>query len=217
MTNYAEKVSEFELCFRESFSNTLQPDGDSVFPFVKEFDSFVLIGINTVAEYSVFRNPFASNGLIDDRQSDFIERILSNTIFQNRMKIVVGHHHFSKEHLDIKIENSVWKKVEKQTMKLREKRRILKMFRSHDVKAVLHGHLHESNRYFRKGVQCINAGGTTLGYENELKINYLQIEDGFIELNIQSVKYNKPETTILHPVPYPGQFRSKIQQEICLN
>jgi 3',5'-cyclic AMP phosphodiesterase CpdA len=58
ITNYQNKVSEFNYYFSETFERTERVNGNS-YPFVKAFDDVVLIGLNTIAEYSLLKNPFA--------------------------------------------------------------------------------------------------------------------------------------------------------------
>ncbi len=216
-TDYDRKILEFENYFPELFKNTLQPNKNNLFPFVKEFDNIILIGINTIARYSLFKNPFASNGELDYKQLDDIEKIFNIKSFENKTKIVVAHHHFSKYYNDHCVENSVWKRIEKQTMKLRDKKKIFKLFAKYNVHAVLHGHLHESNQYYRKGIRIINAGGTTLGYKNELKINTLIVNDGQIDFSINSVPVNVSASKIYTNSPEIKHSKLILPAEICLN
>jgi len=209
-TNYDDKIKEFESYFPETLKNTFQPSKDFMFPFSKEFDSFVLIGINTIAKYTFLKNPFASNGAISKTELQNIEEILNLKAFENKDKFIIGHHHFSKQ-VEHNIEGSMWKKIERQTMKLRDKKKIIKLFSKYNVKAVFHGHMHESNEYYRKGIRFMNAGGSVLGYENELKINYVKITPNKIELNIKSIPY-----TTKRLKSYTLSQKSKSKNHCCL-
>ena len=51
-TNYDIKISEFNYYFSEALENTVKYKNNS-YPFIKEFDETVLIGLNTIAKYSV--------------------------------------------------------------------------------------------------------------------------------------------------------------------
>ena len=72
--------------------------------------------------------------------------------------------------------HSVWGAIEKHTMKLRGKSRLLKLFALTHVDIVLHGHVHESFEYSREGVRFLNAGGTILHDRNlDLHVNLVRI------------------------------------------
>src|SRR5262245_48285764 len=96
-TDYDKKVIEFSKYFHEAFENTIQPLKDNPFPFIKEFDDFVLIGLNSIAKYSVLKNPFASNGEISAEQLNAVEGCLKENSYQGKHKIILAHHHFCKD------------------------------------------------------------------------------------------------------------------------
>ena len=216
-TNYDSKVSEFENYFPEVFKNTLQPDKNSMYPFVKEFDEFVLIGINTIARYSVLKNPFASNGDVDSGQLHNIEKICNIKAFEYKEKIIVAHHHFSKSYNDPCSENTVWKRIEKQTMKLRDKKKIFKLFDKYDIHNVMHGHLHESNQYFRHGIRFFNAGGATLGYKDEVRLNTFIIENDMIDFTINCFPVNTIKSKNYAPMHEADFGKLIVPADICLN
>jgi len=215
--SYEDKVSQFEYYFRESFNNTFQPDKNNIFPFAKELGGILLVGINTIANYSLFNNPFASNGLVNKEQFNNIEKILNSNAFSNKTKIVIAHHHFIKNHNDCSVDSSIWKRIEKQTMKLRNKRKLLKLFSTYDVKTVLHGHLHESNEYNRKGINFFNAGGATLGYKSELKINYINIISNEASFEMKSIPSCSMVEKSSHQISKYKHTPKLIKAEICLN
>ncbi|MFA5804970.1 MAG: metallophosphoesterase [Melioribacteraceae bacterium] len=166
-TNYHEKVAKFIDHFKELFENTIRPHDELFFPFVKEFKDVLLIGLNSNAEYSRFKNPFASNGHVSKIQKQFLKAILTKNEFKEKVKIVLTHHHFyPKDVPSHSSESTMWNKIEDYTMKLRGKKKLLKLFLESNVKLVLHGHSHEMKEYFREGIRSVNSGGSV---DNNLK------------------------------------------------
>ena len=94
-----------------------------------------------------------------------------------KTKILLIHHHFNK----IKVDNQksalgLWQSMEKQTMKLRKKKRIFNLLYMYEVDFVLHGHFHENREYERKGIRFFNGGASVKSYTpNELQINFIEI------------------------------------------
>jgi 3',5'-cyclic AMP phosphodiesterase CpdA len=160
-TNYHSKVSIFVKYFRELFENTIRPHEELFFPFLKEVKNVLFIGINSIAEYSRFKNPFASNGHVSKMQRQYINTILNKSEFKDKIKIVLAHHHFYPKNVASHSSNdSIWDKIESYTMKLRGKKILLKIFLNHNVNIVLHGHSHEMKEYSRKGIKFLNAGAS---------------------------------------------------------
>ena len=158
-TDYEEKIRKFSQYFFELFENCYLPLEGKVFPFVKELEGHVLIGINTIDEYSRLRNPFASNGHISKEEKAGLAEIFKK--FAAKKKIILAHHHFYKNRIPSKSsEIGLWNRIENFTMKLRGKKKILKSFVENKVEMILHGHSHEMNEYYRKGIRVLNAGGT---------------------------------------------------------
>lgn len=214
-TDYASKVKEFESFFPETFNNTYRPYKNNPFPYVKEFDDLILIGINSIAVYSVFKNPFASNGSINDKHYEELEKILDSKIYSNKRKIVMIHHHFCRDTFENKESgSSLWNRIERRTMKLYGKKALLKLFRKYNVEMILHGHLHESGKYYRKGLLFLNGGGSVLSSEkNLLKVNYIHINASSIETETHVINYRETPP-IIH---FPLSSKYKIQPEILHN
>jgi 3',5'-cyclic AMP phosphodiesterase CpdA len=177
-TNMQNKVEEFHEAFRESFEGAQFATGKSPFPYVKPLGDILLIGLNSVAPHSVLKNPVGSNGMVDDRQQHQLDRMLSSPQWNRSRKIVLIHHHFNKmEHVTDGTMQSAWKAFEQQTMKLRGKRMLLKLFQKHRVDAILHGHYHENGEYARNGLRFINGGGSILTpHSSELHLHLLHID-----------------------------------------
>ena len=160
-TNYKEKVTKFFKYFKELFENAIFPSEESPFPYVKVLKDVVLIGMNSIDTYSKLKNPFASNGHVSKIERENLKKIFDEYEFPNKMKIAMVHHHFYNKNIPSKSsENSLWNRIEKFTMKLRGKKKLLKLFSEIGISLVLHGHSHEIKEYHRKGIMFLNAGGS---------------------------------------------------------
>jgi predicted phosphodiesterase len=163
-TNYSRKVEEFRRHFSETFEGCLYGSREFGFPYAKIVGHVALIGMNSVAHYSRVKNPFGSNGAIRTGQRKRTERMLSSPSLQKLLKIVLIHHHFSRPKKIFEgTLQGVWRTIEQETLKLRKKKSLIKMFREQNVKMVLHGHLHESMDYLRDGIRFVNAGASVIG------------------------------------------------------
>ncbi len=187
-TDYDIKINEFEQYFPETFKNTYRPLRNNPFPYVKEFDDFIIIGLNSIARYSFIKNPFASNGTITKKQFSALSSILSSPAYSKKRIIVLIHHHFTKDLFERESSvNYLWNKIERRTMKLYGKKSLMKLFRKYGVDIILHGHLHETRRYYRKGLLFVNGGGSVLNSERDsMKINIINIERSGIRTEILS-------------------------------
>ena len=191
--NFNEKVQDFYSYFSETFDNCVYFSENTIFPFAKILDGVLIAGMNSIAEYSKSKNIFASNGAVSIEQFDTTLKILEKFKNDVHTKIVLIHHHFSK----MKSKNSssfggFWQNIEKQTMKLRKKKRLLNLFNQYDINLVLHGHYHETKEYHRNGIRFLNAGGSFKGqHQNELFINLIDIKP--TEINITTHNLHPPE------------------------
>lgn len=195
-TNYYQKVREFAYYFRETFYTTLQ-NNEYIFPYVKELDEVLICGINSVAFYSSLKNPFASNGKISSSNTARLEKFLTQFDEKGKKRVVVSHHHFSRyPGSDSASGNTIWQAIEKQTMKLRNKKKIIKRLGEVLTELVLHGHLHENREYTRKGIKFLNCGGSVLGDDKFLKINEVTISGKSISNKVVTLKKEErsPET-----------------------
>jgi 3',5'-cyclic AMP phosphodiesterase CpdA len=194
VTDDKAKVRQFGYALRETFEHALRPSERRFFPFAKILDDVALIGVNTVAGYSRFHNPVGSNGDVDDKSFDQLVDILGSPLLQAKRKIVVLHHHFCKMR-DVKGSgiHSVWGAIEKHTMKLRGKTRLLKLFARTNVELVLHGHVHESQEYVREGIRFVNAGGSILHDRSpDLHINVIQVTKAEMHVEIHRIAGQPP-------------------------
>jgi Icc protein len=175
--DYNKKVKEFVDYFKETFDDCVYISKQNYFPYAKLLDDVLIIGLNSIAEYSRIKNPFASNGAIGFNQLNEMADLFRMFKDSCRTKILLVHHHFNK----IKVTNQksalgLWLNMEKQTMKLRKKKRLFNLFNIYEVDLVLHGHFHENIEYVRKGIKFFNAGASVKGYiPDELQINFIEI------------------------------------------
>jgi 3',5'-cyclic AMP phosphodiesterase CpdA len=159
-TEYDAKVAAFREFFRETFQHSVVVSQPGLYPFVKVLGPVALIGVNTIARYSGVRNPLGSNGEVDEQQARRLERILQSPLFERKVKIVLQHHHFSRVEQPAEgAMGSIWGSIERRTMKLRGKKQLARLYRKAGVSLVLHGHIHESERYERYGLRCVNGAG----------------------------------------------------------
>jgi len=199
--NYDKRVNNFLSYFPEAFSNCQYLSSKSFFPFAKKINNTLIVGLNSIAQYSKLSNPFGSNGDIDATQFGELFDILKTTEKDVKYRIILIHHHFNKLKSEAKSTfGSIWSGIEKQTMKLKGKRRLFNLFKEFNIDIVLHGHVHESKEYFRKNVRFLNAGETIKSNKLTTKINYLTIAKGKIEVDIQSIDFSDKFKTKSEPI-----------------
>ncbi|MBI9071310.1 MAG: metallophosphoesterase [Melioribacteraceae bacterium] len=159
--NYEEAILRFTNYYIELFDDVKFLNPKSFFPFIKTIDEYCILGINSIDKYSTFRNPFASNGYIADNQFKLIKEKLKLNEYKDSNIIAAVHHHFYKANEETTSSASrLWDNIEKFTMKLRKKKRIIKLFSENNINLVLHGHSHEMKTYKRKEIQFVNAGAS---------------------------------------------------------
>jgi 3',5'-cyclic AMP phosphodiesterase CpdA len=159
-TDFNQRVHRFFDFFKETFEDAQRPDDDHPFPFAKVVQDVVFYGINSSIEYSMIKNPMASNGLVSKIKRKQLNDLFALDMFRDKLKIVLIHHHFYNYVTDDPSgSRSWWNRIESQTMKLYKKRKLLKLFAQHGVGLVLHGHVHEYRRYKRRGITLLNGAG----------------------------------------------------------
>jgi len=172
--NYDNMVKKFSDYYFETFSGTNKNDG-SYFPFIKKLKDIQFIGLNSIARFSKVKNPFGSNGKIQDNELIETATLLRKIPSENKKRIVLVHHHFNKIKLQKNgFASDFWQKIEKQTMKLKKKKRIIAFFKEHNIDIVLHGHWHSNLEYSRDQIRFFNAGATIKGnFIDELQVNFI--------------------------------------------
>lgn len=193
-TDYYHKLHQFHDYFREAFQGCVYKSLDAAgYPFAKILGNTLFIGLNSIQEYGTIKNPFASNGSVSEKQMDEVKEILM--YFDDRVthKVVMMHHHFNKMvTVDAGITGTLWQNIEKQTMKLRKKKKLAAFFKSCGIDLVMHGHVHLSDEYNRHGVRFLNAGASVRGYgKGFVTLNLINVGSREIAADIQLLEYTK--------------------------
>lgn len=191
-TDYYSKVLKFHSLFGELYENCMYPIEGSVYPFVKLVKHVAIAGVNSIAEYSKVKNIFASRGKINDAQYEGLYEALLYAMDEADMTLVAIHHHFNKivPEGDQWIK-SIWSRIEKQTMNLKKKKRLIQMFNIFGVKAVLHGHYHVMDTYERSGIQYVNSGASFKNSaENTVYYHALEIGRKLLVANLEEFSHS---------------------------
>jgi len=206
-TAYQKKIMEFKQYFQELFQDCQFTDTQNPFPYIKPLGDLLLIGLNSVAEYSSVKNPVGSNGKVSKNQIQRLDQMLSKGEFTNHTKIVLIHHHFKKIKKSVNgTMHSIWGAVENQTMKLRSKRDLLNLFRKHSINLVVHGHLHENREYTKKGIRFMNGGGSILNNDlPQLYVNIIKITSAGVTTELRVLRSAlKPLIERVDPLQIPS-------------
>jgi 3',5'-cyclic AMP phosphodiesterase CpdA len=172
-----------------------------VYPFAKVIGNVALIGVNSVMPWSRAKNPFGSNGRVGDGQLIRLREVLTSPLLAGKRKIVLIHHHFRKPPHKVRGSMpSVWAAMEGQTMKLRGKGKLRKLFAGAGVEAVLHGHVHEVGIDEREGIRYLNAGGSVVGEDTDalsyhgvtIDAEGVRIETGTVEVGREMGRIGGP-------------------------
>jgi 3',5'-cyclic AMP phosphodiesterase CpdA len=206
-TDYRKRIEEFREYFHEAFGRCLYGSTASAFPFAKVLGPIVLVGVNSVAKYSRVKNPLGSNGEVDDEQFKRLRHLLHAAPLEMKKKVVLIHHHFNKiAPVGSGTLNSVWGAVERQTMKLRRKKRLIELFREAGVILVLHGHVHVNGDYVRKGLRFVNGGGALLGPGAPgTAFNLIRIAGDEVSVRIITVPEEEPTIPLALSVDGPRE------------
>ncbi len=179
--------------FAETFDDALLLLGDSLFPFVKHAGPYDIIGIDSTMPWSLLRNPFGSNGRVDDPQMEAL-LALSPLLDPRRIPVVAMHHHLAKAG-DTLSDHAVWNVIEDWTMRLWGRKKLARRFASLGVRVILHGHVHCNTVHTLRGMSVANGAGAVCDDPHPfLKYNVVCMKEGGISL----------ETTTL-PIPYQTQ------------
>jgi DNA repair exonuclease SbcCD nuclease subunit len=190
-TDYDNKVLEFGRFFQEAFTGTYRSAKDEYFPYAKDLGDIVIFGINSIARYSRIKNLFASNGKIYTDQYDQLEKLLSDSQFQGKTKIVIMHHHMNHGKNE-DIQSTLWPIMEKHTMKMRKRKKLNRFFQKHNIQYVFHGHIHVNHDYLIDRVRYFNAGAS-LEYDlyKEIKLNLVTISPNSADFEIVALTEDK--------------------------
>ncbi|MBA4251711.1 MAG: hypothetical protein C0442_08320 [Chlorobiaceae bacterium] len=187
--NYENKVTLFNSYFKEAFDHTIYKSESNYYPFAKLLDTTLLVGVNSIAHYSKLKNPFASNGKVSKEQLSELTNIMNDFGSLVEKRVLLIHHHFNKIKSKFNLgAKSLWAVVENQTMKLKNKKKLLNLISKFNFDLVLHGHFHENKNYKRKEINFLNSGGTIKnGKADSLLYNLIDIESNQINTNTEEI------------------------------
>ncbi len=176
--DYNMMIEKYNTYFFEAFENTYRYSPDAGYPFVKTVNDVAFIGINSTTEYSIFRNPFASKGVIEKSQLTGLKHILSRLRHQQVLKFVMMHHHIKRQNLnDSLFRNSALKNIEDLANNLWRKNRVINLLRRYHIDLILHGHEHYSGEYYHRNLHFLNGGGSIdKNKPGELMINFVHVK-----------------------------------------
>jgi len=165
-TDLNEKLAIFQDTFAEVFTDSIQTD--AAYPFLKKVRNICFLGLNSITEYSLLDNPVGSNGRIGAEQQTRIRRLSKHHAWQTAsQRIVLIHHHLfrPKDVSHLQLADGVTSKniaalIEQRTLKLHGKRSLLQLCKEIDVDLILHGHVHFTGDYERKGIAYLNSAGS---------------------------------------------------------
>jgi 3',5'-cyclic AMP phosphodiesterase CpdA len=196
--HFNQKTREFVEFFRECFDNVHRLDQRHFFPFAKPVKDIVLFGVNSCIEYSLIKNPMASNGHVSKAYRKLLTDLMSLKKYQNKLKIVLIHHHFYRYVMkQTNGDTHWWDRIEHQTMKLYKKKKLQRLFSQHGVHLVLHGHVHEYRQYEHRGVVFLNgAGWSTPIRHHALEVNIICTEGTAFEIQRHRFPYTRKKTVV---------------------
>jgi 3',5'-cyclic-AMP phosphodiesterase len=183
--DYVRNKELFQNAFAETFEGVNRLNPLALFPFVKTFGPFNIIGLNSIPPWSLRLNPLGTNGLLDDQQIGSLEQLATSSILEDRTNIIVLHHHFSDLLQSDYVGGNLWTRIESNTMRMRKRKKILKLFQNIGVRYVLHGHIHRNEAYEQNGIFFVNGAGAVCDDPVQfLKFNLLTYSDGYCNVKI---------------------------------
>lgn len=188
--DYSHQVSTFISHFEELFVDCKFASSDNFFPYYKNLGNIGIVGLNSIAKYSKISNPMASTGKVSTYQLNNLKQIIAITASKNQPKIALIHHHFYKKNFEASSpQNRVWNKIESYTLRLKNKKKVIKAFKECGINLVLHGHSHEVIQYERKGLLFINAGGSIENQHGHSSYFLIQFKNGKFSANLEKIPY----------------------------
>ncbi|NOY79146.1 MAG: metallophosphoesterase [Calditrichaeota bacterium] len=195
-TNYSEKVKTFRDYFFEAFEGTLYPPLNEGMVYAKCLSGVLFVSFNSNDRYSLFRNPFSAAGNVTKDQLKELKRIFESDFYTDCVKIVLTHHHFNEPYKKYStVKKKMFKFIEEQGNHLRHRKQLITLLRKNKVDLVLHGHVHESAAYSKKGLHFLNAGGSIdKNRPGELKMNIVTVKDRVVQTEIRII----PAKGVIH-------------------
>lgn len=190
--DYVQHKELFQNAFAETFEGIHRLSATDLFPFIKTLGPFNIIGLNSTPPWSLRSNPLGTNGSLDDKQLQALEQLEGSNLLQNRTNVIVIHHHFNDLQQSEYNAGNVWARIESNTMRMKKRRKIIRLFQALKVRYVLHGHIHRNELYDRGGILFANGAGSVCDDPvRYLKYNLLYHTDGYCTIKIRQL-----------PIPY---------------
>ncbi|MBD3226029.1 MAG: hypothetical protein GF313_14980 [Caldithrix sp.] len=198
LINFDHAVQKFAFAFRETFEDTLRPSDHRFFPFIKILNGLMIIGLNSIARYSLLTNAAASNGYISNRIIKYLKELFSDPRYRKLPKAVLTHHHFDSIKSKRPENNGLYHLIEHHTMRLYGRNRLLNQFKRHHVEVVLHGHVHNNRQYNLNGTHFLNGGGSVMdNKDGSTKLNIIDWSADQFSINTHSL----PDPSVLNIDP----------------
>jgi 3',5'-cyclic AMP phosphodiesterase CpdA len=190
--DYVRNKELFQNAFAETFEGVHRLNPTALFPYLKVAGPFNIIGLNSIPPWSLRKNPLGTNGMLDDLQIEALEKLNASSLLENRTTIAVLHHHFNDLAQSEYDAGNLWTRIESNTMRMRKRKKISRLFQSVGVRYVLHGHIHRNELYDRNGIFFANGAGAVCDDPVKfLKYNLLSYSDGYCNVKIRQL-----------PIPY---------------
>lgn len=194
--DYHSHHAMFRDAFAETFEGAIRSSSGAPYPFVKHVGPLALIGLNSIPPWSLRRNILGTNGIIDDGQLAGLLDLAASGTLNGRISVVVVHHHFN-DLTDDAPTNGLWRRIESQTMRLRKRRKLVRLFEEAGVQAVLHGHIHRNEVYDLSGVRFVNGAGSVCDDPvRRLKYNSVTVHEGKLTVSVRTLDTPYQESTV---------------------
>ncbi|MCX6137772.1 MAG: metallophosphoesterase [Ignavibacteriales bacterium] len=186
--DYYRRMELFKEAFAECFDGAEGLIPGRQFPFVKKAGPFEILGLNSIAPWSLWDNPLGSNGVLDDEQFSALEN-LGTEKNPEAVRVVALHHHFNNLHDDA-VQNSLWHKIESRTMRMKKRRKTIRLLGALKVSLVLHGHIHRNEIYSRNNLTFACGAGAVCDDPNRfLKYNEILHADSDTRISMVTLAY----------------------------
>jgi predicted phosphodiesterase len=192
-TNYNSKVKKFCEVFSAKKELASGQFNKNIFLNLKMLSNEIaLISVNSIAKWSAYLNPIASNGLVSKADMKRLETLLSKKELHNKFKIVLIHHHLNEPDIkNLSDPHSLWLYSERYTMKLHNKDEIIDLFDRYKVDLILHGHTHITESYKIRRSIFINSSGCIMPFTDRKLYQYHIINFPYPESNPSKFEIRK--------------------------
>ncbi len=197
--DYSRHLERFQVVFGETLDNVVSYGQDSIFPFVKTVGPYSIIGLNSIPPWSLRKNPLGTNGALGEAQRSALLQMHADGRLGQTTPLIAMHHHFG-DLQDESAGGTVWKRIESNTMRMRNRTKTLRLFQSIGVRYILHGHIHRNEIYHNGSISLLNGAGAVCDDPVRfLKYNKIIWSNGVY--NLQTVTLPIPFQVASFPLP----------------